>query len=127
MGRKAEVELSVRGEKKTERAYRKAARELERANRKISASSRDLEKQTISQTKTLTSSISAQKAVVLGLAGLLTGTVARSFIRTQKNIDRITNALKVGTGTYAGDAKEFAFIEKESARLELELQSTALS
>ena len=123
--RKVEIGIRVTGNAGSE--YKKLSNKITESNKKIVTSSKAVEQQTTKTSKTFVSSISAQQTVVVGFASLLTGKVSQSFINTQKNIDRINNALKVGTGSAAGASREFQFLEKESKRLGLELQSTALS
>jgi tape measure domain-containing protein len=126
MARKVEIGIEVNNKGAISK-YKKTADEISKSNKKIAKSSIAVAQTSQKATKSIVSGISAQKAAFVGLAGFVTGKFTQSFISAQKNVDRINNALKVGTGSVEGAKKEFAFLEKQSNRLGLELQSTALS
>lgn len=126
MARKVEIGIEV-DNKGAISKYKKTADEISKSNKKIAKSSVAVAQTSQKATKSIVSGISAQKAAFIGLAGFVTGKFTQSFISAQKNVDRINNALKVGTGSVEGARKEFEFLEQQSNRLGLELQSTALS
>jgi tape measure domain-containing protein len=126
MARKVEIGIEVNNKGAISK-YKKTADEITKSNKKIAKSSILVAQSSQKATKSIVSGIGAQKAAFVGLAGFVTGKFTQSFVSAQKNVDRINNALKVGTGSVEGARKEFAFLEKQSNRLGLELQSTALS
>jgi len=120
------IRIVVDGDKAVSE-YKNVQKEIQKANKKTGQSQKKLADESEKSSKKIVRGFNAQKTAVIALSGFITGRLSQSLIRTQKDIDRITNALKVGTGTTEGAAREFKFLEQESNRLGLDLQSTALS
>ena len=102
-----------RAAKKEERIIEKVEREKRRA---IKATERAQE-----------NAIRNTRILFVAFAGILTGVVGKALIETQRNVDKINNALKVGKGSQQAATIEFAFLAKEAERLGLNLESSALS
>ena len=121
------VEISLIIEDLLTKQYKRIHNDIVKTNKKTTKAAQTAAQKQAAASKKAVQGLQAQKIAAVALAGVMTGVVSKSFINAQRNVDRIMNALKVGTGTVQGATREFEFLEKEANRLGLELQTTALS
>ena len=121
------VEIALIVEDLLTKQYKRIHNDIVKTNKKTTKSVTTMAAKQKVASKQAVQGLKAQSVAAVALAGVLTGVLTKSFIDAQRNVDRIMNALKVGTGSTKAATVEFKFLEAEANRLGLELQSTALS
>ena len=119
-----EIKKITNAKKNAARQAKTVAQKQQRAVQKAERKKQQAIKETLRKQK---EAISKTKILFLALSGLVTGVFVKSLIDAQRNLDKINNALKIGTGSAEAAAVEFSFLERESERLGLPIESTALS
>lgn len=124
---KNDVEIRLVVQDELTKQYKRIAKEINSSNKKAENSVKKLGKTTKKTSDSVKKNFTAMKVAAAAFAAFMTGKVAGSLIETQRNLDRVNNALIVGTGSAEKAQVEFAFLQREAKRLGLEFSSTALS
>ena len=122
---RAEVEMRLRD--RITRAHKKVTRTLGTNNKKITKSIKTVEKQSEKTNRSLKENWNSTRLLLTGFAAFMAGKFTQSFVRAQQSIDKINNTLTVAAGGAEEAAKEYAFLEEETARLGLSIENSAVS
>ena len=120
------VEVTLTTKDRISREYRRVKNTIGKNNKEIRDSMKRVKQESKKTNDAIKSGLNQSKAAYLALSGVVTGVVAKSFIDTQRSVDKINRTLKIGIGTVEGAAIEYEFLAQEAERLGLKIQSTSI-